>query len=166
LDPATGRLLGVLDLSGPLDTLSTDTLGMVRCAGRVAEALLGTRDRGAAVSASPTWAASKQPARRPVAEMFRVRSMLGDAVESNPCRFVAGVTGCSDSGRVLPLPRYGQVAEAPEAYTARLLSRSEPLAVQRLRDQLDLALGSAVGSSGDAGLLVQWLSTDMGVRGC
>lgn len=27
-------------------------------------------------------------------EMFRVRSMLGAAVESNPYRFVAGVAGC------------------------------------------------------------------------
>jgi hypothetical protein len=36
------------------------------------------------------------------------------------------------------------------------------LAVQLLRDQLDLAVGSAVRSSGDAGLLVRWLSTDMG----
>jgi transcriptional regulator of acetoin/glycerol metabolism len=34
-------------------------------------------------------------------EMFRVRSMLGDAVESNPYRFLAGLAGCSDSGRVL-----------------------------------------------------------------
>ncbi|MCU1500364.1 MAG: hypothetical protein JWM47_4317, partial [Acidimicrobiales bacterium] len=36
------------------------------------------------------------------------------------------------------------------------------LAVQLLRDQLDLALGSAVRSSADAGLLIRWLSADMG----
>ena len=45
-DPLTGRLLGVLDVSGPLDTISADTLRMVRCAVRVAEALLGTPDGG------------------------------------------------------------------------------------------------------------------------
>ena len=95
-------------------------------------------------------------------EMFRVRSMLGDAVESNPYRLVAGLTGRSDSGRVLRLLRGGQVAEALEAYRAPLLSRSGALAVQLLRDQLDLAVGSAVRSSGDAGLLIRWLSTDMG----
>ncbi|MHA7291501.1 GAF domain-containing protein [Arthrobacter sp. MDT3-24] len=48
-DPATGRLLGVLDVSGPLNTLSADTLRMVRCAVRVAETLLGTPDGGEAV---------------------------------------------------------------------------------------------------------------------
>ncbi|SEQ05212.1 hypothetical protein [Arthrobacter sp. OV608] len=94
--------------------------------------------------------------------MFRVRSILGDAVESNPYRLAAGLAGRSDSGRVLGLLRKGQVAEALEAYTAPLLSRSGVLAVQLLRDQLDLAVGAAVRASGDAQLLVRWLSTDMG----
>ncbi|WP_223858748.1 hypothetical protein [Pseudarthrobacter sulfonivorans] len=83
-------------------------------------------------------------------------------MESNPYRFVAGLSGCSDSGQVLGLLCQGKVAEALEAYAVPLLSRSGALAVQLLRDQLDLALGSAVRSSGDAGLLVRWLSTDMG----
>ncbi|WP_227007623.1 GAF domain-containing protein [Pseudarthrobacter sp. AB1] len=224
-DPATGRLLGVLDVSGPLDTISADTLRMVRCAVRVAESLLGTPDGGAALGASVPVRASRRAARRPVAaveslellgdkpaavfrdgsrvpltlrraeilslldsrsqgwsaeelayelygdagttaairtEMFRVRSMLGEAVESNPYRLVAGLAGSSDSGRVLRLLREGQVADALESYRAPLLSRSGALAVQLLRDQLDLALGSAVRSSGDAGLLARWLSTDMG----
>jgi hypothetical protein len=63
---------------------------------------------------------------------------------------------------VLRLLREGRVAEALDAYSAPLLSRSGVLAVQLLRDQLDLAVGSAVRSSGDAGLLTRWLSTDMG----
>jgi hypothetical protein len=95
-------------------------------------------------------------------EMFRVRSLLGAAVESNPYRLAAGLAGCSDSGRVLRLLREGLVAEALDAYSAPLLSRSGALAVQLLRDQLDLAVGSAVRASGDANLLVRWLSTDMG----
>ncbi|CAN7242304.1 hypothetical protein LJR078_001040 [Arthrobacter sp. LjRoot78] len=95
-------------------------------------------------------------------EMFRVRSMLGDAVEATPYRLAAGLAGRSDSGRVLRLLHEGKVAVALEAYRAPLLSRSGTLAVQLLRDQLDLAPGSAVRSSGDAGLLVGWLSTDMG----
>ncbi|MDQ0692131.1 hypothetical protein [Arthrobacter sp. W4I7] len=95
-------------------------------------------------------------------EMFRVRSMLGDAVESNPYRLAAGLAGCSDSAQVLRLLREGRVAEALKAYTAPLLSRSGVLAVQLLRDQLDMTVGSAVRGSGDANFLVRWLSTDMG----
>lgn len=53
------------------------------------------------------------------------------------------------------------MAEALEAYTAPLLSRSGVLALQLLRDHLDLAVGSPVRGSGDAGLLARWLSTDM-----
>ena len=66
---------------------------------------------------------------------------------------------------MLRLLREGRVAEALDAYTAPLLSRSGVLAVQLLRDQLDLAVGAAVRSSGDARLLVGWLSTDMGAGG-
>lgn len=223
-DPLTGALLGVLDVSGPLDTISADTLRMVRCAVRVAESLLGTSDGGASLGASSAVRPSRQPVLprvavqrlellgdRPAAvladgsrvpltlrraeilalldsrsqgwgaeelayelhgdagtpqairtEMFRVRSMLGDAVESTPYRLAPRLSGCSDSGRVLRLLREGQVAQALEAYTAPLLSRSGVLAVQLLRDQLDLAVGAAVRASGDAWLLRRWLSTDMG----
>lgn len=225
-DPLTGELVGVLDVSGPLDTISADTLRMVRCAVRVAESLLGTSDGGTSVGASSSVRASRPGVRpgsvvsslellgdRPAAvladgsrvpltlrraeilalldsrsqgwsadelayelhgdagtpqsirtEMFRVRSMLCDAVESNPYRLAPGLVGCTDSGRVLRLLREGQVSEALEAYTAPLLSRSGVLAVQLLRDQLDLAVGTAVRASWDAGLLVRWLSTDMGSR--
>lgn len=62
-------------------------------------------------------------------------------------------------GRLL---RDWRVADALEAYTAPLLSRSGVLPVQLLRDQLDLSVGAAVRASGDAGLLVRCLSTDMG----
>ncbi len=226
-DPATGEVLGVLDVSGPLDTISSDTLRMVRCAVRVAESLLGTSDGGASLGAAAPVRTSRRPAPpgRPAAvvtslellgdkaaavfddgsrtsltlrraeilalldsrsqgwsaeelayelhgdsgtpqairtEMFRVRSLLGGAVESNPYRLAPGLAGRSDSGRVLGLLRGGRVAEALEEYRAPLLSRSGALAVQLLRDQLDLAVGSAVRASGDASLLVRWLSTDMG----
>jgi len=227
-DPATGQVLGVLDVSGPLDTLSADTLRMVRCAVRVAEALLGTSDGGTSLGALSPVGASRQPAAfpsRPAAaverlellgdkpaavfadgsrvsltlrraeilalldsraqgwsaeelayelhgdvgtpqairtEMFRVRSMLGSAVESNPYRLAPALAGRSDAGQVLRLLRAGLVAEALEAYSAPLLSRSVALTVQLLRDQLDMAVGSAVRASGDASLLVRWLATDMG----
>ncbi len=154
-DPLTGALLGVLDVSGPLDTISADTLRMVRCAVRVAESLLVTPDGGPSLSASSSVGASRQGGRptlgvsslellgdRPAAvfadgsrvpltlrraeilalldsrsqgwsaeelayelhgdagtpqairtEMFRVRSMLVDAVESNPYRLAVGRAG-------------------------------------------------------------------------
>ncbi|MGX5716365.1 GAF domain-containing protein [Arthrobacter sp. MAHUQ-56] len=227
-DPATGQVLGVLDVSGPLDTLSADTLRMVRCAVRVAQALLGTSDDGTSLGASPSVRASRQPAApvvRPAAavdslellgekpaavfadgsrapltlrraeilalldsrsqgwsaeelayelhgdagtpqairtEVFRVRAMLGGAVESNPYRLADGLAGRSDAGRVLRLLREGRVGEALENYPAPLLSRSGTLAVQLLRDQLDMAVGSAVRASRDPVLLVRWLSSDMG----
>lgn len=227
-DPHTGRVLGVLDVSGPLDTISADTLRMVRCAVRVAEALLGTSDGGTSPGGSAPVRGGRQPA-PPVAgsatavaslellgdkaavvfddgsrtaltlrraeilalldsrsqgwsaeelayelhgdsgtpqairtEMFRVRSLLGGAVESNPYRLGAALAGRSDSGRVLRLLHGGRVADALDAYRAPLLSRSGSLAVQLLRDRLDLAVGSAVRAGGDAALLVRWLSTDMG----
>lgn len=159
-DPLTGALLGVLDVSGPLNTISADTLRMVRCAVRVAESLLVTPDGGPSLSASSSVGASRQGGRptvgvsslellgdRPAAvfadgsrvpltlrraeilalldsrsqgwgaeelayelhgdagtpqairtEMFRVRSMLGDAVASNPYRLAAGLAGRSDFG--------------------------------------------------------------------
>ncbi|MGK3648726.1 GAF domain-containing protein [Pseudarthrobacter enclensis] len=227
-DPHTGRVLGVLDVSGPLDTISADTLRMVRCAVRVAEALLGTSDGGTSPGGSAPVRGGRQPA-LPVArsatavaslellgdkaavvfdegsrtaltlrraeilalldsrsqgwsaeelayelhgdsgtpqairtEMFRVRSLLGGAVESNPYRLGAALAGRSDSGRVLRLLQGGRVADALDAYRAPLLSRSGSLAVQLLRDRLNLAVGSAVRAGGDAALLVRWLSTDMG----
>ncbi|MGO4122657.1 GAF domain-containing protein [Arthrobacter sp. YAF16] len=236
-DPATGRVLGVLDVSGPLDTISADTLRMVRCAVRVAESLLGTPDGGthdggtsAGAPSGPGGQRPRERLRGPVdsppraavaslellgdkpsalmadgsrvpltprraeilalldsraqgwaaeelayelhgdagtpqairTEMFRLRSLLGEAVLSNPYRLAADVAGRSDSGRVLGQLREGRVAEALESYRAPLLSRSGVLAVQLLRDQLDLAVGSAVRASADPGLLMRWLSTDMG----
>jgi len=227
-DPDTGRVLGVLDVSGPLDTLTADTLRMVRCAVRVAEALLGTSDAGTSLGASSSVRAPRRaaaPIVRPAAaveslellgdkpaavfadgsrtpltlrraeilalldsrshgwsaeelayelygdagtpqairtEMFRVRSMLGGAVESNPYRLAPGLAGRSDAGHVLRLLREGRVTEALAQYRAPLLSRSGALAVQLLRDQLDMAVGSAVRASQDAGLVARWLSTDMG----
>ena len=94
--------------------------------------------------------------------MFRVRSLLGDAIASNPYRLGEGLAGRSDAGQVLRLLREGKAAAALEAYRAPLLSRSGNMAIQLLRDRLDLALRAAVRASTDPDLLVRWLSTDMG----
>ncbi|UXM90802.1 helix-turn-helix domain-containing protein [Paenarthrobacter sp. JL.01a] len=39
-DPRTSRILGILDVSGPINTVTPDSLRMVRCAVRLAEELL------------------------------------------------------------------------------------------------------------------------------
>ncbi|WP_458106563.1 transcriptional regulator [Arthrobacter sp. R3-55] len=41
-DPFTGEIVGVLDVSGPIDTVTPDSLRMVRCGVRLAEELLRT----------------------------------------------------------------------------------------------------------------------------
>ncbi|GAA1764188.1 hypothetical protein GCM10009712_10880 [Pseudarthrobacter sulfonivorans] len=76
-DPSTGKLLGVLDVSGPLDTLSADSLRMVRYAVRVAEALLGTPDGGTSLGASSTVRASRQAVRQPGGAVSSLE-LLGD----------------------------------------------------------------------------------------
>jgi hypothetical protein len=229
-DPLTGALLGVLDVSGPLESLTADTLRMVRCAVSMAEALLRMSDAGTPLGAPSPVPVSRQSSRtgsaaRPAAavaslellgdqpaavfrdgsqvpltlrraeilalldsrsqgwsaeelayelhgdagiaasirtEMFRVRSLLGDAIASNPYRLGEGLAGRSDAGQVLRLLREGKVAAALEAYRAPLLSRSGNMAIQLLRDRLDLALRAAVCASTDPALLMRWLSTDMG----
>lgn len=45
-------------------------------------------------------------------EMSRIRSMLGDAVESNPYRLFAGLAGSVQLTPVLGMLRHGQVVEA------------------------------------------------------
>ncbi|WP_406633528.1 GAF domain-containing protein [Pseudarthrobacter quantipunctorum] len=229
-DPLTGALLGVLDVSGPLESLTADTLRMVRCAVSMAEALLRMSDAGTPLGAPSPVPVSRQSSRtgsaaRPAAavaslellgdqpaaffrdgsrvpltlrraeilalldsrsqgwsaeelayelhgdagiaasirtEMFRVRSLLGDAIASNPYRLGEGLAGRSDAGQVLRLLREGKAAAALEAYRAPLLSRSGNMAIQLLRDRLDLALRAAVRASTDPALLMRWLSTDMG----
>ncbi|WP_407345827.1 GAF domain-containing protein [Pengzhenrongella phosphoraccumulans] len=43
-DPRSGRVLGVLDISGPLHTLTPDSLRLITCGVRLAEELLRTHD--------------------------------------------------------------------------------------------------------------------------
>lgn len=52
-DPLTGDVLGVLDVSGPIESVTPDSLRMVRCGVRLAEELLksaGARSMGAATA--------------------------------------------------------------------------------------------------------------------
>jgi hypothetical protein len=58
--------------------------------------------------------------------------------------------------------REGRIREALAAYPAKLLNRSANLSVELMRDELNEAVGSSVRSSGDAQLIMQWCTSDMG----
>jgi transcriptional regulator of acetoin/glycerol metabolism len=49
-DPHTGQILGILNVSGPLDTVTVDSMRMVKCGVRLAEELLKQRPAGTAAS--------------------------------------------------------------------------------------------------------------------
>lgn len=89
-DPATGRVLGVLDVSGPLDTISADTLRMVRCAVRVAKPCWGRP------TPAPPWV----PRPRPVPP-----GNLRPGLLPGCCR-VIGAAGRQARGRVRRWPVY------------------------------------------------------------
>ncbi|MGP4032936.1 GAF domain-containing protein [Pseudarthrobacter sp. 1C304] len=222
-DPLTGDVVGVLDVSGPFESVTPDSLRLVRCGVRLAEELLkSTATAGAdgwpgstpagrpgsgiqslltlrllgdapsaaldggqgrpltlrraeilALLASRTqgWSADELAyeihgdAGTPAAirtEMHRIRSALGNVVDANPYRFAPTVKVVTDAATVARHLREGRVAEALAAYRARLLNRSSNLAVGFMRDELNDAVGASVRSSGDARLMLQWCTSDMG----
>ncbi|MCB5290884.1 Acetoin dehydrogenase operon transcriptional activator AcoR [Arthrobacter sp. SO3] len=226
-DPLTGEVVGVLDVSGPYESVTPDSLRLVRCGVRLAEELLksvpppvgaggrtgstggfagGRSDAGARsqlvlqlLGDAPA-AALDGGARRPLTlrraeilallasrtqgwsadelayeihgdagtaaairtEMHRVRSILGNVVEANPYRFSSAVRVVTDASIVAGHLRDGRVAEAFAAYPAKLLNRSSNLAIGFMRDELNEAVGASVRTSGDARLMLQWCTSDMG----
>ncbi|WBM80857.1 transcriptional regulator [Cryobacterium breve] len=221
-DPRTGDLLGVLNVSGPLDTVTVDSMRMVKTGVRLAEEMLKARP-GTATSSGPDAAVGRtvdrhqtgmalellgdNPAvvfaggrRVPLSlrraeilalldsrtrgwsaeelayevhgetgaastiriEMHRIRAAVAGLVESSPYRLTDAVHGTSDVSRVLRLLRNGQLAEALDAYSAPLLSRSGAFAIESLRIELSDAVGAAARASGSAELIKRWCVTDMG----
>lgn len=249
-DPATNEILGVLDVSGPLETLSADTLRMIRCGVRVAEGQISVNPSGSSTpAASPDGAAAVGPTQegpaphepapygpapapasvtsnsrtrsavasldllgeKPAAilengsripltlrraeiltllssrnqgwsadelaydlygdsgtpatvriEMHRIRSVLGDAIASNPYSLAASMTGASNVHTIFEYLRNGQVQQALDTYRAPLLTRSTALTVELLREELNIAVGTSVRTSENASMLIQWLESDMG----
>lgn len=227
-DPATGEVIGVLDVSGPFESVTPDSLRLVRCGVRLAEELLkstaasyGDRGRGAqpgrldVVRGSDAGAQTQlmlrllgdAPSaaidggiRRPLTlrraeilallasraqgwsadelayeihgdagtaaairtEMHRIRSILGNVVDANPYRFSSSVSVATDAAVVAGHLQDGRVADAMAAYPAKLLNRSGNLAVGFMRDELNAAVGASVRASGDARLMLQWCTSDMG----
>ena len=227
-DPLTGEVVGVLDVSGPFESVTPDSLRLVRCGVRLAEELLksatppvgagprpgepaGTAAAGrseAGVRSQLTLrllgdapsAALDGGAHRPLTlrraeilallasrnqgwsadelayeihgdagtaaairtEMHRIRSILGNVVEANPYRFSTAVRVVTDASLVAGHLRDGRVAEAFAAYRAKFLNRSSTLGIGFMRDELNEAVGASVRTSGDAGLMLQWCTSDMG----
>ena len=224
-DPFTGDVLGVLDVSGPIESVTPDSLRMVRCGVRLAEELLkstgapaigavpgrrglvpaaqanrtphtltlrilGDRptaevDGGAPraltlrraeilamlASRSSGWSAEELAyelygedgaAASVRTEMHRIRGLLGNVVEPNPYRFTGEVKVETDASIVTAHLRAGRVADALALYPAKLLTRSANFAIELMRDELNEAVGASVRASGEADLVLQWCSTDMG----
>ena len=227
-DPLTGEVIGVLDVSGPFESVTPDSLRLVRCGVRLAEELLksasppvpaGPRNgqaSGSAAAGRPEAGVRSQltlrllgdapsaaldgGAPRPLTlrraeilallasrtqgwsadelayeihgdagtaaairtEMHRIRNILGNVVEPNPYRFSSAVTVVTDAALVAGHLRDGRVAEAFAAYRAKFLNRSTNLAVGFMRDELNDAVGASIRASRDAGLMLQWCTSDMG----
>lgn len=227
-DPLTGEVIGVLDVSGPFESVTPDSLRLVRCGVRLAEELLKSATPPVGAGASSGQAAASAAAGRSEAgvrsqltlrllgdapsaalddgaprpltlrraeilallasrtqgwsadelayeihgdagtaaairtEMHRIRSVLGNVVEANPYRFSSAVRVVTDAAQVAGHLRDGRVAEAFAAYRAKFLNRSANLAVGFMRDELNEAVGASIRASGDAGLMLQWCSSDMG----
>jgi len=227
-DPFTGDIVGVLDVSGPFESVTPDSLRLVRCGVRLAEELLksapfpdggvgrsgqrapggerAVRDGGArpqlmlrllgdAPSAAVDGGISRPLTVRRAeilallasrdqgwsaeelayeihgdagtgaairTEMHRIRAILGDVLEANPYRFSSTLNVVTDASVVAGHLRDGRVAEAFAAYPAKLLTRSVNLAIGFMRDELNTAVGASVRSSGDARLMLQWCTSDMG----
>jgi hypothetical protein len=92
-DPVTGTVLGVLNVSGPLTTVTADSLRMVKCGVRLAEELLRAASRERSVRTAPAPSPTSAPS--PTLSL----ELLGDGP--------AVLTG---DGRRLPLsPRRAEI---------------------------------------------------------
>ena len=227
-DPFTGEVVGVLDVSGPFESVTPDSLRLVRCGVRLAEELLksaATPDGGIWRGGRPLrrdeWTPHDGGARSQLAlrllgdspsaaidggtprpltlrraeilallasraqgwsadelayeihgdngtgaairtEMHRIRTIVGSVIEANPYRFSVAVRVVTDASDVAGHLREGRVGEAFAAYPAKLLNRSLNLSIGFMRDELNAAVGASVRSSGDARLILQWCTSDMG----
>lgn len=83
-------------------------------------------------------------------EMHRIRALLGDRIASAPYRFVVPVG--TDADAILALVAQGRVLDAVDRYTGQLLPRSDSLAVELLRAELNQAVRWAVLRAGGPAL--------------
>ncbi|WP_115788572.1 helix-turn-helix domain-containing protein [Arthrobacter silvisoli] len=121
-DPFTGELLGVLDVSGPIDSVTPDSMRMVRCGVRLAEELL--RSAGAVAGGPAAAVGTAGRAGRPGSTLFL--RLLGDKP-----------TAELDGGRKVPVTlRRAEIL-------ALLASRSQGWSAEELAYQLHGEDGAA-----------------------
>jgi hypothetical protein len=94
------------------------------------------------------------------AELSRLRTVLGDALEARPYRLTAGVE--VDFIAVERLLDEGDIAQALALYTDALLPDSDVDVIVERRRRLDALLRRAVMTSGDIKLLLAWCSSGSG----
>jgi hypothetical protein len=93
-------------------------------------------------------------------DVYRLRRVLGDAIESDPYRLVIDVE--SDLTLIRSLLDRGAIREAAEHYEGPLLPHSEAPGIVRERDALEAWLRHAVMTGEDAEALWAWVHTPSG----
>lgn len=156
-DPRDGRLLGVVNVSGPAATVHPATLSLVSAVARVAEGELRTRH----------WAAVERL--RSVAAPL-LAGIGGQALAVDRNGWTAAVTGMAPTGRIaLPtavgagqvwVPALGMCAfePLPGGWLIRVDGRERPPAATSVLLDVSRASGASVTVSGAAGSWTQRLS--------
>jgi hypothetical protein len=93
-------------------------------------------------------------------EVYRLRQVLGGAIETDPYRLAIDVE--SDIGRIRGLLDRGAIGEAAAGYEGPLLPHSEAPGIVRERDALDAWLRNAVMTSDDEDALWAWVQCPSG----
>lgn len=141
--PLTGELLGVLDVSGPLTTLTPDSLRMVRCAVRAAEEILGSRAAGTgriSAVAGPT-AAPGRTSGRPGEPGTQGD---GSAVGPGPAGAIAGIELLGEAPAVVHSDgRRAQLTLRRAEILALLCSRQQGFSADELAYELYGETGTA-----------------------
>jgi hypothetical protein len=148
-----GRDRAVLELEGRTVTLSR----------RLAEvlALLASRPGGITSEelAADLYGDAGQPSAARV-EVYRLRKVLGGAIETDPYRLALHVE--SDIARIRGLLDRGAIREAAARYEGPLLPHSEAPGIVRDRDALEAWLRNAVMTADDAEALWHWVQSPSG----
>jgi hypothetical protein len=93
-------------------------------------------------------------------DVYRLRKVLGGAIETDPYRLAVDVE--SDIARIRGLLDRGAVAEAAARYAGPLLPHSEAPGIVRERDALDAWLRNAVMTADDEEALWGWVQSPSG----
>jgi hypothetical protein len=148
-----GRDCALVDLGRHAVTLSR----------RLSEVLALLASRGAGITSEELAADLYGDVGRPAAarvDVYRLRKVLGGAIDSDPYRLAIDVE--SDVARIRGLLVRGAIVEAAAHYEGPLLPHSEAPGIIRERDQLEGWLRNAVMTADDAEALWAWTQSPSG----